>query len=371
MSISNPAPGDRDFLARTIEAAIHIGLLFVLVMWCFKIVSPFLIPVIWGIILAVAVHPGYARLNGMLGGTRPGLAATLVTVLLLIGLLVPSVMLVDTVASGAQAISKQLDARTLEVPPPADDVKDWPVVGPSLFQFWELASTNIQEALTAVGPQIKAFGKWLLAGAAGAGLGILKFLLAIIIAGVLLAHSGAGERSAHAVGRRLAGARGEEFVRVAEATVRSVARGILGVALIQALLAGIGFMAVGVPGAGLWALVALFLSVIQIGIFPVTIPIVIYVFYSAEPVTAVIFLIWSIFVGLTDNILKPLLLGRGVQVPMAVIFVGAIGGFLTYGIIGLFVGAVVLALGYKLFLVWLHQGDVAAAEPAIEPDRGA
>lgn len=362
MNNAIPAAGGKDFVAKTIEAAIYIGLLFVLVLWCFKIVSPFLIPIIWGIILAVAVYPGHVRLNALLGGTHPRLSAALVTLLLLIVLVIPSVMLADTVVTGAQAIAKGLEAGTLDVPPPPEGVKDWPIIGPSLHSFWELASSNIEEALKAVGPQARGFGKWLLAGAAGAGLGILKFLLAVVISGILLAHAGAGERSAQAIGRRLAGARGAEFVDVAEATVRSVARGILGVALIQALLAGIGFMAVGVPGAGLWALVALFLSVVQIGIFPVTIPIVIWVFYHAEPVTAVIFLIWSIFVGLTDNILKPLLLGRGVKVPMAVIFVGAIGGFLTYGIIGLFVGAVVLALGYKLFLVWLYQETAAPAE---------
>ncbi|MCB1766576.1 MAG: AI-2E family transporter, partial [Candidatus Competibacteraceae bacterium] len=136
--------------------------------------------------------------------------------------------------------------------------------------------------------------------------------------------------------------------------VRSVTRGILGVALIQALLAGLGFMVMGVPGAGLWALLCLLLSVVQIGVIFVNLPIVLYVFSTADPIPAVLFLIWSIFVTLIDNILKPIVLGQGVDVPMAVIFVGAIGGFLSSGIIGLFVGAVVLVLGYKLFLAWLY-----------------
>jgi predicted PurR-regulated permease PerM len=364
MSATESPRSDKDFLARTVEAAIRIGLIFVLVLWCFQIVKPFIIPVIWGIVLAVAVHPGYERLNALLGGSRPRLSALLVTLLMLIVLIIPSVMLADTVVSGARVVADRLQAGTLQVPMPPDSIKDWPLIGDHLYGFWREATENIGTALGAVGPQLQAFGKWLLGGAAGAGLGVLKFLLAIIISGVLLAHTTAGERSAQAIGRRLAGKRGEEFIDVAEATVRSVARGILGVALIQAVLAGIGFMAAGVPGAGLWALIALFLSTVQIGVFPVLVPIVIYVFYTAEPVTAVIFLIWNILVGLTDNVLKPLLLGRGVQVPMLVIFVGAIGGFLTSGIIGLFVGAVVLALGYRLFLVWLEQGnaDNAAAE---------
>ncbi len=368
MSIPNSSAGDKDFLARTMEATIRIGLVLVLVMWCFQIVKPFIIPVVWGIILAVAVYPGYERLNTMLGGNHPRLSALLVTVLMLIVLIIPSVMLADTAVSGAKVVADKLQAGTLQVPTPSEDIKDWPLIGRPLYTFWEEASENIGSALGTVGPQLRAFGKWLIAGAAGAGLGVLMFLLAIIISGVLLVHTAAGERSAQAIGRRLAGQRGEEFIDVAEATVRSVARGILGVALIQAVLAGIGFMAIGVPGAGLWALIALFLSTIQIGILPVTIPIIIYVFYHADPGPAVIFTIWTVLVGFVDNVLKPLLLGRGVQVPMLVIFVGAIGGFLTSGIIGLFVGAVVLALGYKLFLVWLHEGDVAMAGPAVDPN---
>ena len=157
----------------------------------------------------------------------------------------------------------------------------------------------------------------------------------------------AGKR--RAIATRLAGERGADYAELVQATVRSVTRGILGVALIQSLLAGLGFLAVGIPGAGLLALVCLLLGVVQIGPAVVLIGTVIYVFSTADTVTAVIFLIWSIFVGLIDNVLKPVLLGRGVKVPMVVIFVGAIGGFLASGIIGLFVGAVVLALSFTLF----------------------
>jgi len=141
---------------------------------------------------------------------------------------------------------------------------------------------------------------------------------------------------------------------LAEATVRSVANGILGVALIQSLLAGISFMVVGVPAAGLWALLCLILSIAQIGTAPILIPVVIYLFYNADTFTAVAFLIWSIPLSLIDNILKPILLGRGVKTPMAIIFIGAIGGLLNSGVIGLFIGAVTLALGYELFLLWLN-----------------
>lgn len=361
MSASDPSSNDQAFLDRAVEATIRIGLVVIIAAWCFQIIRPFIIPVVWGVIIAVAVYPAYRRFESVLGERR-GLSATLITILMLIVLIVPTVMLGGTVVDGAQGLAAEMQAGTLKVPPPAEDVRTWPFVGERLAAFWRKASENLESTLHSIAPQLQAFGKWLLSSAAGAGLGILQFVVAIIIAGVLLAHAGGGGRAARAIGKRLSGEQGAEFIEVAEATVRSVARGILGVALIQSLLAGIGFMAVGIPGAGLWALLALLLSVIQIGIVPVVLPIVIYVFYTADTVTAVIFLIWSIFVGALDNILKPILLGRGVKVPMVIIFVGAIGGFITSGIIGLFVGAVILALGYKLFLAWLHESPRLAHE---------
>ncbi len=199
----------------------------------------------------------------------------------------------------------------------------------------------------------------------------MQFVLAILIAGALLANSEAAGRATRAVANRLAGERGLEFASVAEQTVRSVASGILGVALIQALLAGLGFLVAGVPAAGLLTLICLVFGVIQLGVVIVLIPVVIYLFSTADMVTAVGFLIWAILVAPVDNILKPILLGRGVDVPMLIIFVGAIGGFLNAGIIGLFTGAVVLALGYKLFLAWLAQDStpetaVDAGEPEIK-----
>jgi predicted PurR-regulated permease PerM len=359
MSTAHDSSADQDFLSRVLEATIRIGIVALLAFWCFQIVRPFLIPVIWGIIIAVAVFPAYERLEPVLGGRRR-LAATLITLLMFIVLLIPTVMLAETLVDGARLLASQIQAETLGVPPPPESVASWPIIGQSLDQFWRTASENLAYAIKPITPQLKALGSWLLNHAAGAGLGILQFVAAIIISGVLLAFSQAGGQTARTLGVRLAGDRGVDFINVAEATVRSVARGILGVALIQSLLAGLGFLVVGIPGAGLWALIALFFGVIQIGIFPVTLPILIYVFATADIVTAVIFLIWSIFVSTIDNVLKPMLLGRGVKAPMLIIFVGSIGGFISAGIIGLFIGAVVLALGYELFTTWLSEASEAA-----------
>jgi len=347
-------PADHQFMDRAIETFIRIALLAMLAAWCFDIVRPFIVPTLWGLIIAIGLHPVHTRLHEVLGG-RPALAATLLSLLTFAVLMVPAVLLSGSVLDGASTLMRDYGEGALEVPPPPAWVVGLPLVGPSVDGFWQEASNNLEEALRRVLPQIKPALQWLAGVAAGAGMGLLQFVFAIVIAGVLLAHEGAARRAALTLARRLAGARGVEFAELATATVRSVTRGILGVALIQAILAGLGWLAVGVPAAGLWALLALLLSVVQIGIFPLTIPILIYVFAHADPLTFVLFLIWSVFVGSIDNVLKPILLGRGVEVPMAVIFVGAIGGFLSSGIIGLFVGAVVLVLGYKLFLAWLEE----------------
>jgi predicted PurR-regulated permease PerM len=242
-------------------------------------------------------------------------------------------------------------------------------VGPDLHRYWQLAADNLEEAVREAGPALavlKEAGEWLLEAAAGTGLALLQFVVAIIIAGVLLAYAEGGARATRALAERLAPERGQGFAKMAEQTVRSVATGILGVALLQGILAGLGFLVAGVPAAGLLTVVCIVLGVIQIGVALVMIPVVIYLFFTADTSTAVAFLVYAILISPLDNILKPLLLGRGVRVPMVVVFIGAIGGFIHAGIIGLFVGAVIFTLGYGLFMAWLYPQ--ALAERAVEPE---
>lgn len=353
-----------------VEAAIRIGLIAALLLLCYRIMEPFLVPLAWGIILAVAAWPGYRRLSAALGGRRVTASIVFVLIALLV-LLLPVVLLGGTVAQGAEWLTKGFQTGDMKIPAPPD-LSGVPLLGEQIEALWRDASTNLQELLRRVEPQLKALGGWLLHLATSTGMGLLHFVLAILISGALLAKAEMGRRAADAIGWRLAGSRGIRFVRLAENVVRSVSRGILGVALIQAVLAGLGMLAAGVPLAGLWALVALLLAVIQIGAFPVLLPAMIYLFYTADLTTAVLFAIWSLFVGSIDNVLKPILLGRGASVPMPVIFIGAIGGFIGAGIIGLFVGAVFLALGYELFLAWLDESappaEAASAEQATSAD---
>ncbi len=352
---------EKAFVNRALEAAIRIGMVALLVAWCFEIVRPFIVPIVWGIIIAVAVYPGYRRLLPVTGG-RGGLSAVVCTFLLLVLFIVPAMLLVGTLIDSAKLLAKDLSDGTLSIPLPPENVHAWPIIGKPLARFWHLASTNLRNALTEIAPQLKSVGSWLLSAATGAVFGVLKFIFAIIIAGVLLSRAKGGSDIAESVAARLVGKRGTDFVSLATATVRSVTRGILGVALIQSLLAGLGFLVVGIPAAGLLAMICLFLAVIQVGPGLIIIPTVIYVFLTSDTLPAVLFMIWSIFVTLLDNFLKPLFLGRGVDVPMLVIFIGAIGGFLSSGIIGLFVGPILLAMGYRLFKAWLEMGQLPVQE---------
>jgi predicted PurR-regulated permease PerM len=357
-----PEP-DKAYLNRALEVSIHICLFALLAAACLLILRPFIALTTWGLIISISGYPGYCKLQKLLGG-RGGLASVVFTVVLLAVLIVPIALLAQTLIDGFQSLAVRLHNETLTIPPPPPNIATWPLVGKPLSDLWSLASDNLSAALRSLAPQLKAAASGLLLGAAGVGLGVLQFFASIVIAGFLLANSSQCARVSRGLAIHLFGYKGPDFEALAAATVRSVTTGILGVALIQSLLAGLGFLMVRLPGAGLWALVFLVAAVLQVGAL-VLIPVVVYVFATTGTAKAVAFLIWCIFVALIDNVLKPLLLGRGVPVPIIVVFLGAIGGFMAMGIIGLFVGPILLSVGYKLFLAWLYQG----VEPRGEVSR--
>lgn len=344
-------PRHDDYVRRALEVSINVGLLILLATACLLILRPFLTLIFWGIVIAIAVYPGYRRVRNLLGG-RSGLAAIVCTVTLLALLILPSVLLTGSLVDGIQSLATRLREGTPLVPPPPPRLETWPIVGVPLKNAWDLASRNLSALLQNFVPQIKAVVPRLLVATAGVGLAVLQWILSILVSGVLLANAEGGAKVAHSLANRLFGDKGPEFEDVAGATIRSVTTGIIGVAFIQAIFAAVGFLVAGLPGAGLWGVIFLFAAVLQLGVV-VLLPAVIYMFAIASSTKAAIFLVWCIFVGTMDNVLKPLLLGRGVAVPMVVVFLGAIGGFLAFGAIGLFVGAIVLSIGYKLLLLWL------------------
>lgn len=286
-------------------------------------------------------------------------------------MIVPVVLLTDSMATGIHVLAEEAKQGTLKIPPPPEGVAGWPLIGESLHAIWLKAPVNIEAVLKQFAPQIKSMGSWLLSAAADVGFGVLQFVLSIFIAGLLLANARSSKRTVVSLTTRLASNKGIEFIEIAAKTVNGVTRGILGVAVIQGILAGLGFLVAGIPGAGLWAFVAMFLAIIQIGILPVTLPAIIYMFSTAEPVTAVLFLIWNIIISTMDNVLKPLLMGKGAAVPVPIIFLGAIGGFIASGILGLFTGAIILSIGYSLYLTWVGQGlDVNADATDVAEQAG-
>jgi predicted PurR-regulated permease PerM len=371
------ASKDRDggrVLAWSVEAAIRIGLLALIFLWALKILGPFLEIVAWAVILSVALYPLYTGLARRLGG-RGKLAATLVTLLALAVLLVPSWRFFGATVEEAREVAEKAEAGTLQVPPPPDGVRDWPLIGERTYTLWSGASRNLEATIQRLQPEVREIGKWALGALAGLAGTVLKFFVSILIAGVFLHTGEAGRSFAVKLATRLAGPGGADFVRLAAATVRSVAQGVLGVAVTQAALAAIGFILIGVPGAMLWALLVLILAIVQLPPIFVVGPVIVWAFAHQSTTAAVIFLVYGGFVSISDMFLKPLLLGRGVDVPMLVILLGAIGGAIMSGIIGLFIGAVVLAVAYQLMMAWLEQdadlGIFSTAKVAVPTDADA
>lgn len=357
MQNENHSMTTHDFTRKAVEASIKIGLLFLLLSWCFHIAQPFINPLAWGVIIAVALYPLHHRLS-MLLGEREKLSAALLTVVLLLIILGPCGFLADMVGENVQELTAKLQQNQFSIPEPPEKVATWPLVGKLIFNFWHLAATNFGEAVKTFAPQLKEASKWLFSSGAATIMAILQLLISVIICGLLLVNGASGHHLALSIGKRVAGARGGELIELCIATIRGVARGVLGVALIQASLAGIGFFFAGLPAAGLLTALCLFIAVVQLPTMILLLPSIIYVFSIHETLFATVFMVWMLGVGLIDNVLKPILMGHGLDLPMAVIFIGAIGGMVFSGIIGLFVGAVVLALGYKLFLSWLDETSV-------------
>jgi predicted PurR-regulated permease PerM len=295
-------------------------------------------------------------LVGLVGGRR-GIAAAIFTLAAIVLIVLPTFRIADSVVRSSVDLAQQMEAETLQVPPARESVRDWPLIGNSLYDSWNLAATNLDAAVARFTPQLRTAGGWVIAKIRGLLGAILHTIIALIIAGFMLTYSQAGERAARGVMGRIGGERGEGIVQITGATIRSVALGVLGVALIQAAMGGIAMFLVHVPGWGVWTILILILAVMQLPPILVLGPVIFWVFSAVDStMIAIVFTVWSLFVSVSDTFLKPLFLGRGLSIPMPVILIGAIGGLILYGIIGLFVGAVVLAIGYELFQAWMVEG---------------
>jgi predicted PurR-regulated permease PerM len=288
-------------------------------------------------------------------GGRKTLSAVLIVVIMLLVLSLPGLLFAKSLYDGVAFLKEQYENAENIIPAASQKVAELPLVGPFLFEKWNWFSQHIGESLKEYAPQIKQVLVGMFSSIASAGAAFLKLIISILVAGLLLVNSEKAGKLAYEVFIKVIGDKGEEFADMAEKTIRTVVKGIVGVAFIQSMLFGIGMMVAGVPAAGVWVILSLIFGIIQVGIFPVSVPVIIYVFVTKSTGIAVIFLIWTAAVSLVDNILKPILLGHGAAVPMAVIFIGAIGGFIHSGLVGLFTGAIIFSVGYKLFLFWLEE----------------
>jgi predicted PurR-regulated permease PerM len=356
-------------IRRTAETAIRLAILFLLLYWCYTIVRPFVDILLWSVIFAVSLYPMYKWLHGRLRGKKT-LSAVILVIMMLLVLILPGLLFARSLYEGVAYLKTQYETSgSLVIPPASENVAVWPLVGPFVYEKWNWISQNIGDALKEYAPQIKQALIGLFSSVASASGAFLKLIISIIISGFMLVGSDKGGKLAHNVFVKLLGEKGAEFAEMTEKTIRTVIKGIVGVAFIQSMLFGIGLVVAGVPLAGLWVILSLIFGIIQIGIFPVSIPVIIYVFATKSTVIAIIFLIWSIIVSPIDNVLKPILLGHGAVVPMPVIFIGAIGGFIASGLVGLFTGAVVFSVGYKLFQFWLEEQTTEIEKTGIEHVR--
>jgi len=348
-----------------VEIAVNLLLIFIILAWCLQILRPFISLIAWAGVIAIAMYAPFRKLQAMLGGSKK-LAVTVFAVIGLAVVIVPAWLFVDSIASSATDVRTALETGQVELAPPGDNVKDWPVVGEKLYDQWYAASDNLETWLSDHADTVRAVLTGLFGKLAGIGLGVLQFIISVLIACAFLANAETVARGMKLLVARLVGDEADDFIRLSSSTVTSVAVGVLGIAFIQAVLAGVGMLAVGVPAAGVLALLVLILAIAQLPPWLILLPVIFYVYSVESTLVATIFAVWSLAVSFADMVLKPLMLGRGVEAPMLVILLGAIGGMIMSGIIGLFVGAVVLALGYKLLEAWVME-DVPAPTDADQP----
>ena len=346
---------------RLLDVFIRAGLVFVMAVLCYQVFSPFISLMAWALILAVTLYPAHQKLARRMGG-KQGLVATLLVLGGIVLIVVPTTLLTLSLGDSVHVFIGSVRDNTLQIPAPSPRVAEWPVVGKKVHGLWSQAHSDLPAVIQSMQPKIGELSKQVLTMVASIGGAVLLFLVSFIIAGIIMAFGQSGARSVKSIFDRIVGiGRGEEFARLSTATIRAVAQGVLGVAFIQAIVVGLILMIAGVPFAGVLAMLVLVLGIAQVPALLVTLPVIAYIWSSGDygTVAAITYTVLLFLAGMLDNVLKPLMLGRGVDAPMPVILLGALGGLASTGILGMFIGATLLALGYQIFMRWV----------AANPDR--
>jgi predicted PurR-regulated permease PerM len=355
------APGKPDpeleqrVMSRLLDVLIRAGLIAVLVMLCYQALSPFVHLLVWALILAVALYPVHQSIAKRIGN-RQGLAAAVLVLAAAVLIIVPTAVLMSALGDSVQQLIRDVQGSSIQIPAPRPGVEDWPIVGKKIHAMWSQAHADLPALIQSMQPKIGDLAKSALGFVASIGGGLLQFLASFIVAGIIMAFGKSGDSASVEIFARVAGsARAAAFARLSTATIRAVAQGVIGVAFIQAIIVGLCLLVAGVPWAGVLALIVLVLGIAQIPALIVTLPAIVYIWSSGDysNAAAVGYTVLLIVSGMADNVLKPLMLGRGVDAPMPVILLGALGGMATSGILGMFVGATLLALGYQIFMHWV------------------
>lgn len=334
-----------------IDIAIKLGLLAIVLYVSYLIAKPFMGIVVWGIIIAVAISPLVNSLEQHFGNRKSVIIG--LTVAVIVALLIPTYMLSDAVIKEFHIVGNVIKEGNVTVPPPTEKVKEWPIIGERVYTFWDNASHNLRETLEPYRNEIKKLSGKIFA-ALGSALGtVFIFIGSFIIAAALLMGRDESVAFYHHLLRRIVGDRGDEWAVLTALTIRSVVTGVIGVAVIQAGLALIGLVLMGIPFAVILAFSIMFLTIIQLPSILIIGPLIAYVFSQGSGTAEIVFSAYMLIVGASDNVLKPMFMGRGIDIPMLVILIGAIGGMMLMGLIGLFIGAVIFALTFKLFTLWI------------------
>jgi predicted PurR-regulated permease PerM len=344
----------RNDLARTVLTVLFIGGLMAA---CFWILRPFLGAMIWAIMIVVATWPLLLALEARTGGRR-WIAATVMTIVLLLVLVVPLSAAVGTLVSHADDIAGWArHLHQVELPPPPAWLQNLPLVGERAAEFWQnLATGGMQAVIVLVTPYAGVATRWVVAQAGGMGALFLQFLLTVVAAAVLYARGEAAADWALRFGARLGGQAGENAIRLSGQAIRGVAMGVVITAVVQTLVGALGLFVAGVPFAAVLTVVMFLAAVAQIGAAIVMSLPVIWLYWTGSPGWGTFLLVVTLVVGTLDNVLRPILIKMGADLPLLLIFVGVIGGLVAFGLIGIFVGPVVLAVAHTLMNAWMEKG---------------
>jgi predicted PurR-regulated permease PerM len=354
---------EQRIMSRSLDVLIRAGLVIAMVVLCYRIFSPFMNLMVWALILAVTFYPLHQPIARKLGG-RQGLASILIVVLGAVVIIAPSGVLMSSLGDSVQQLIRDVQTNSLRIPAPRPGVEAWPIVGERIYALWAQAYAELPALVKSMQPKIGDLARDALSFVAGIGGGLLQFLAAFVIGAIIMAFGKSAEEGSLAIFKRIVGSeRAGGFIHLSTGTIRAVAQGVIGVAFVQAIVVGLVLLVAGVPWAGVLVVIVLILGIAQVPAIIVTVPAIVYVWASGDygNAAAAGWTVLLILSGMLDNVLKPLMLGRGVEAPMPVILLGALGGMANAGILGMFVGATLLALGYQLFMGWVAANQEAGA----------